>query len=98
MADQGIPHPAVGAEARPAPGELNRIRFARINHANACMVGELMELRHPKVDEILNKFGIAIIPGPRVAIEYPNGYPQILETELTQAKIAEALDQVKPNV
>ena len=68
--------------------KLDGIHFARMNHAFAKMIFELSELRNGAVNRVLNRWGIAILPGggPCVGIEYPSDVQQVLEKELLAEK------------
>ena len=67
--------------------QLGDIHNARINHCKTLLIQELMALRDPRVNALLDIFSVAILPGPRIGIDYPIGAPQILVDELAAEKL-----------
>ena len=66
--------------------KITVIHRKRMAHAFGLLCARLVALNIPEVDFVLNQFGIAIIPGPVVGIDYPDGARQILSQELADAK------------
>ena len=71
-------------------GKLDKIHTKRILHAVAQVVLHLIRLEDERVDNILNNYSIALMPGPVVGIEYAPGVRQILSDELVAEKALEA--------
>ena len=89
-----MPHPMVGTEIQPGGDKLNKMHSARLNHANARMVYELIELADPRVNAVLERFSAIVVPGPRIALEYPQDVPQLYEKEIRAIREAkEALEE-----
>lgn len=70
---------------------LDKIHFERMNDAFAKFIFDLFQLRDVRVNHILNRWNITLLPGLRTGIEYADGAKQILEVDLreTKAQLAE---------
>lgn len=68
------------------PSDLDRIHIQRMEHARYELIKELIDLDDRTVNALLSRFSICLLPGRRVAIDYPSDIRQVLTDELIAEK------------